>query len=722
MRRCSSQRGLSLVEVLVAFALLAMMGTVLLMLYDSARRSYKSGENRTEQQQVVRIAFDRLSSDLRLAGYNHNPDGRKDRPDEAIEGAFDTAIVIRADFDALDPAESLDNERELARFGVGFDVVPTGNDEIVTYVLAKADDPNPDVLSFDADVVDVPRDGEVESVTVDNVALGHSAPPYTLYRITLDRDGAPSRAPLIENVRSLRFTYYGGEGQIVPAPGGADDADGRRLRSSIRRIGVEIEGLTRDPSLVWQDETDADLATRRLRKFMLVGDVKPRNLGRFGARDLQSDTSPPSPPSTPELHPGHCGGLWINWVGNPAQDEVAYYLVRYGQDPAALADDRGSATDSYYLDGLLHGATYYVAIEAVDEAGNRSLLSATASATTSNINTPLLPQGLVAEDVSNGPIELSWQRVSENATSDPGADPLSPRLRDFAGYRVYRAGTPGFTPDPASRIAAEDALPDLPQPLYLDSQPMSCRDQYYKVTAVDRCGQESEPSNEVMIPANATGNRPKAPYNEDAYFLADGRIRLKWRAVREDILHQPIYVDDYKIFRTEIPVGGNCPTAPLTYSLLTQVSGVTEYIDDDARPPGQTFCYSLTALDECLPPNESYYSSFTQPTCSFPGDLVILAPAYGSTFNGDVTFQLTVNGADPGGSYGNVLLKARRLSSGNEYEYGVLGTGPVWTYLWADVESGSPGHFEITASIKYVAEPGPDFCLYSTSIFLTKEP
>ena len=123
-----------------SFALLALATAALLLLYEGARRSYKSGENRTEQQQVVRIAFDKLSSDLRLAGYNHNPDGRRDRPDEAIEAAFDTAIIIRADFDALDPDEALDPERELARTGTGgFRVVSTGNDEIVA-ALGRAPD------------------------------------------------------------------------------------------------------------------------------------------------------------------------------------------------------------------------------------------------------------------------------------------------------------------------------------------------------------------------------------------------------------------------------------------------------------------------------------------------------------------------------------------------------------------------------------------------------
>ena len=76
----TSSAGLSLVEVLVATAVLAIAMTTALVLYDGARRSFKVSENVIDQQQVVRIAFDLMASDLRMAGYNHNPDGDDERP------------------------------------------------------------------------------------------------------------------------------------------------------------------------------------------------------------------------------------------------------------------------------------------------------------------------------------------------------------------------------------------------------------------------------------------------------------------------------------------------------------------------------------------------------------------------------------------------------------------------------------------------------------------
>ena len=133
--RRSAQRGMTLVEILVAVAILAVVMVVVLSIYDLSRKSFKKGENITEQQQAVRIGFDQLVADLRTTGLNYNPDGSKTRPDEQFEAAYDTAVVVRGDFDAEDPVASLTPESTLG--GTTFLAVSTGNDEIYTYVLAR---------------------------------------------------------------------------------------------------------------------------------------------------------------------------------------------------------------------------------------------------------------------------------------------------------------------------------------------------------------------------------------------------------------------------------------------------------------------------------------------------------------------------------------------------------------------------------------------------------
>ena len=57
-------------------------------------------------------------------------------------------------------------------------------------------------------------------------------------------------------------------------------------RSAIRRIELNLVGMTADPDLHWTDVTDANSTTEQHRKFQLVGEVTPRNAGMVGTQDL----------------------------------------------------------------------------------------------------------------------------------------------------------------------------------------------------------------------------------------------------------------------------------------------------------------------------------------------------------------------------------------------------------------------------------------------------
>jgi len=66
----------------VASAIFAIAAAVAFILYTAAQKSYKAGENFTDQQQATRVAFDRIVSDISLAGRNARPGGNKTRDDE----------------------------------------------------------------------------------------------------------------------------------------------------------------------------------------------------------------------------------------------------------------------------------------------------------------------------------------------------------------------------------------------------------------------------------------------------------------------------------------------------------------------------------------------------------------------------------------------------------------------------------------------------------------
>ena len=297
----AGQRGLSMLEALVALTILAYASIASLAIYDAMWRSFKKGENAAEQQQAVRIAFDKLVLDLQVSGFNHNPDGDTARPDEQIEAAFDTAIVLRADLDAQDLAAAATPEAALA--GGAFESVSVGNDEIVAYVLAKPDGSSTDTLRFHADVREAQRDGAVEAVDIPNVALVPDDPPYTLYRISLSNSpgdwGSANffvREPLAENVRSLTFRYLDAKDDPLNTGfdlattsddiGGSEAVTDTMRRNSIRTIELTVVGLTPDPDLGWVDPDDPDPDTRAFRKFQLESDVVRRNSGLIGLKDL----------------------------------------------------------------------------------------------------------------------------------------------------------------------------------------------------------------------------------------------------------------------------------------------------------------------------------------------------------------------------------------------------------------------------------------------------
>ncbi|PYS97484.1 MAG: hypothetical protein DMF50_00385, partial [Acidobacteria bacterium] len=117
-------RGFSLIEMLVASAIFAIAAAVAFILYSSAQKSYKAGETFSDQQQATRVAFDRMTSDIRLAGFNTNPDGDTSRVDEQIEGAWSTAVTVRGDFDFEDTSANTTPETDLK--GAAYSTVSTG--------------------------------------------------------------------------------------------------------------------------------------------------------------------------------------------------------------------------------------------------------------------------------------------------------------------------------------------------------------------------------------------------------------------------------------------------------------------------------------------------------------------------------------------------------------------------------------------------------------------
>ena len=69
------QDGFTIAEVLVATAIFTIMIVAGLLIYDRSNRVFKTNVEAADLQQSSRIAFDKLVSDVRIAGFDFDRDG-----------------------------------------------------------------------------------------------------------------------------------------------------------------------------------------------------------------------------------------------------------------------------------------------------------------------------------------------------------------------------------------------------------------------------------------------------------------------------------------------------------------------------------------------------------------------------------------------------------------------------------------------------------------------
>jgi prepilin-type N-terminal cleavage/methylation domain-containing protein len=701
--RSHRARGFSLVEMLVATAIFAVAAAVAFILYDAAQKSYKLGENLSDQQQATRVAFDRMVSDLRLAGFNFNPDGDTTRVDEQVEGAWDTAVTIRGDFDFEDPAASATPETALA--GTNYEIVSTGNDEIVTYALSKSGASDNLVMRLDPDR---PRAAAIKTVTIPNIALVQDDPPYTLYRISLiDVAGAfpasPQAAssyvyePVADNIRTMTFRYYDDSGaELGPnTPGNsADDLGGADAgefnRSKIRKITVSLVGMTEDEDLRYTDVSDAS-ATSHYRKFDLTSDVYAENLGRIGVRDL--DITPPARPTNVSLVPGHCDGMLVKWDAPASSEGITSYTVKYwvSGSPATFTTVNFGYPhvefgvidfDAHaYVSSLTDGVNTCFAVQAKDGSGNVSSWGPPTNepcAVVTDASTPDTPLNLVATGdgtltPEDSKITLSWDEVQTNdgtVTNDPDLIGGKTIFRDGKGYKLYRSETNPYTPSSSTLHKTADDI-GYGATEFIDGDPIptpNCRDFYYMLKAVDWCGTEGLASN-FTLGRSETTIAPEKPAGLSGSRTSKTNVALDWTAVTLKVDGTATTIDVYKIYRAKATTGTSPGSIPLASYALRGSSNTNSYgdaidqTDHVDMSHGYSFYYVVSAADLCG--NESEKSDPVEVECKFDGTF-ITDPADGDSNGGIVPIDLDVSGLD---SYVRARVRIPDLANSMTYVY-----------------------------------------------------
>jgi fibronectin type 3 domain-containing protein len=270
----------------------------------------------------------------------------------------------------------------------------------------------------------------------------------------------------------------------------------------------------------------------------------------------------------------------LTWSANlsPGGMPLTGYYIFRGTAPSSLLQVASAAGTAYTDYSLTSGVTYYYAVEALDQCGDVSPMSAVVSAATLTLPTP--PTSLVATPISTKQIGLAW-------AAGPSGLPV-------ASFIVLR----GTAPSSLVQVASVTA------PAFNDYPPTSGVTYYYAVEEKDANGNLSPMS---AVVSAATLGLPTAPANLAATPISTSQMGLSWTAGPSGL---PL--TGYYVFR------GTAPSA------LTKVGAATApAYTDYALTAGTTYYYAVEEIDQSgnISPMSAVVSAETLAPPSPPANL-----------------------------------------------------------------------------------------------------
>ena len=463
MRVPRTTAGFSLAEALVATALLLTVMSALYQVFWGSMSAYRLGTGNADAQQRTRVAFETMLAEISLAGFDYDRDGQDTEypqsPDEQIEYLAEHAIAFRANLDTDEAGAGREPSYEIDSSDPDWGlaccpVVTTANDEIVVYALRSDDSAaNDDSIVFQADL-SMPRDAEIdtltglptdeETITVAGVDLDGDTPPYSLYRFTFLDDGSILEQVISTDLRTMTLAFFDASDDLfycksretdgscsnanqVPflSVAGADDLDAtedqerREARAAVRRIGLDLIGLTEHDDLKWNEPTENLLSTRRRVELATV--VTASNLGLRGAADLEA--IPAIPPENVTVCVGQCDTIRVEWDESEGASAYVVNLYLTGQaDPFLTENTPGvlvQGTDpqrQYAVYDRRNDPTIAIGAEifaAVQSRTGRNTVSAESDpstpATIVDLVRPEAPTAVIATGYD--PTEVGWPAV-----------------------------------------------------------------------------------------------------------------------------------------------------------------------------------------------------------------------------------------------------------------------------------------------------------------------
>jgi fibronectin type 3 domain-containing protein len=283
---------------------------------------------------------------------------------------------------------------------------------------------------------------------------------------------------------------------------------------------------------------------------------------------------PKAPTGTSVAHDAATGRAKVSWAKNKEMDLAGYRVYRR---PAGGAWTRlATTTSTSYTDTTLPatGASYAYRVRAHDKAGNLSDPGAKKTVATTDRTAPAAPATPTTASEPAG-LWIGWTPVP-----------------DAASYRVYRA---------ASQTGAYTAVGSASGDSFVDTTAEEGVTHYYRVTAVDAAGNESDTS------AAVSGRRrdltpPSAVTGLTATPTTYG-FRLEWDANPTPDLHR------YVVHAGDVITEDGeryCDAWEAEW-----LSADTTTVDLGGRPDGEERCFFVDAVDDAW---NSHYEWTHEPT------------------------------------------------------------------------------------------------------------
>jgi len=315
------------------------------------------------------------------------------------------------------------------------------------------------------------------------------------------------------------------------------------------------------------------------------------------------------------------GFVRLSWVPSGADFVDGYNLYRRTQGGVDQLIATLPSTATEYTDtNVTNNVTYVYTLVAFAnvEEGTRSILEGNPASVTVRPaeKVPEAPRGLTAE-VQDAQVLLQWQAsveadvVSYNIYRREGAG----RGLRGSGGRVdihgYKWGRPGRARGDFRQAGPAQLIGSVPvtTPTFLDRTVTPNVSYIYYVTAVDRAGNESAPSNEVAVTPNAP---PPPPQGVEA-LGGDKQVQVTW--LRLEAVPD---LAGYNVYRSTRPITALHPrdATGATQLNLTLLSPIQTSYADTGLVNNTTFYYAVTAVDSFGA--ESNFSVVRQATPHLP--------------------------------------------------------------------------------------------------------